>query len=309
LITEIPQSLTAICNALKDHKSLVEVDFSDNAFGGRSADPLVPLLTYNRSIQIVKLNNNGLGPAGGEIVANALIKSAQISKENGEKSNLRTIICGRNRLENGSAPVFAQAFAEHGTLECVRMIQNGIRQEGVVALADGLSKCPKLRELDIQDNVADAKGCDALSKAATNWPNLTYLNLSDCVLTPAGGSKLIDSLASLTFPSKLTTLCLQNAELDDEAIHLLRVKLETGLLALKRVEIQWNDNDPDSDDISKMKDILKIRGGVVLNLSDDEEEEEEEEGAAGEEVAEKDATGVDNGADELADLMSKVEIK
>lgn len=310
LITEIPQSLTAICNALKDHTSLIEVDFSDNAFGGRSADPLVPLLIHNRSIQVLKLNNNGLGPSGGTIVANALIASAQLSKKAGLKSNLRTIICGRNRLENGSAPIFAQAYSEHGTLECVRMIQNGIRQEGVVALAGGLSKCPNLRELDIQDNVADTKGCAALAKAAANWPNLTSLNLSDCVLTPAGGSQLINALASLPFPSKLSTLSLQNAELDDEAIALLRVFLENGLEELKRVEIQWNDNDPGADEIGEMKEILKTRGGV-LYLSDDEEEEEEVEGEAGEEVAEKEPTGAvkDTGADDLADLMAKVEIK
>jgi len=232
------------------------VDFSDNAFGGRSADPLVPLLTYNRSIQILRLNNNGLGPTGGEIVANALIASAKLSKKEGVKSNLKTIICGRNRLENGSAPTFAQAFSEHGTLECVRMIQNGIRLEGVIALAEGLSKCPNLRELDIQDNVADGKGCEALCKAVSNWPNLTHLNLSDCVLTPAGGSKLIGALASLPFTSKLTTLSFQNAELDDEAIVLLREKLEDGLEELKRIEIQWNDNDPDLEEIVEMKEIL-----------------------------------------------------
>lgn len=311
LITEIPQSLTAICNALKDHTSLIEVDFSDNAFGGRSADPLVPLLTHNRSIQVLKLNNNGLGPAGGMIVANALIQSAQLSKKEGVKSNLRTIICGRNRLENGSAPIFAQAYAEHGTLECVRMIQNGIRKEGVISLVESLSKCPNLREFDIQDNVADADGCTALAKAVSNWPNLTLLNLSDCVLTPAGGSKLITALSTLPFSSKLSTLALQNAELDDEAIALLRDKLEDGLQALKRVEIQWNDNDPEADEIGEMKEILKTRGGVVLYLSDDEEEDEEEEGEPGEEVEEKAPSGApkDGAADDLADLLSKVEIK
>src|SRR5262249_55102258 len=36
LITEIPLALTAICSALKDKTSLVEINLSDNAFGGRS---------------------------------------------------------------------------------------------------------------------------------------------------------------------------------------------------------------------------------------------------------------------------------
>ena len=135
LITEIPQALSAICDALKDKTSLVEINLSDNAFGGRSVDPMVPFLTTNRSFQILKLNNNGLGPAGGEIIANALLKSAELSRAEGKPSNLRVVICGRNRLENGSAPAWAAAFAAHGGLEEVRMPQNGIRMRGYVVEA------------------------------------------------------------------------------------------------------------------------------------------------------------------------------
>ncbi|KAL1724614.1 hypothetical protein EV714DRAFT_278494, partial [Schizophyllum commune] len=51
LITEIPPALSAICDALIDKTSLVEINLSDNAFGGRSVDPMVPFLTQNRSFQ------------------------------------------------------------------------------------------------------------------------------------------------------------------------------------------------------------------------------------------------------------------
>ena len=72
LISEIPDALSAICDALVDKTSLVEIDLSNNAFGGRCVDPMVPFLTNNRSFQILRLNNNGLGPAGGIVIANAL---------------------------------------------------------------------------------------------------------------------------------------------------------------------------------------------------------------------------------------------
>ena len=68
LTTEIPPALSAICDALKDRTSLVELNLSDNTFGSRSVDPIVPFLTHNRSFRIFKLNNNGLGPEGGGFI-------------------------------------------------------------------------------------------------------------------------------------------------------------------------------------------------------------------------------------------------
>jgi Ran GTPase-activating protein (RanGAP) involved in mRNA processing and transport len=40
LITEIPQSLRALCTSLLTLPNLVSLDLSDNAFGGRSAEPM-----------------------------------------------------------------------------------------------------------------------------------------------------------------------------------------------------------------------------------------------------------------------------
>jgi len=72
LITEIPDSLRALCDALVDHEELEEIHLSDNAFGGRSAEPMVNLLTNNHHIRLLNLSNNGLGVTGGTIVADAL---------------------------------------------------------------------------------------------------------------------------------------------------------------------------------------------------------------------------------------------
>ena len=113
LISEIPQALSALCDALKDHTSLVELDLSDNAFGGRCADAMVPFLTTNTSLQMFKLTNNGLGVWGGMVVAEAFVENAKRCRELGKESSLRTVVCGRNRLENGSASHWAQAFSEH----------------------------------------------------------------------------------------------------------------------------------------------------------------------------------------------------
>ncbi|TFK73636.1 RNI-like protein [Pluteus cervinus] len=323
LISEIPQALSAICDALIDKTSLVEINLSDNAFGGRSVDPIVPFLTKNRSFQILKLNNNGLGPAGGSVIANALLESAKLSKKEGKPSNLKTVICGRNRLENGSAPIWADAFAEHGGLVEVRMPQNGIRMEGITALARGLSKCPSLEHVDLQDNTFTAdgglEGIEAWTEALQSWPDLRFLNLSDCVLSVDGEIPiLLTALAEGSNP-KLHTLQLQNNNLDTQTYSLLAQNITTGLAKLMSLELQWNEGiEEDDEHLETIALSLKQRGGKLIATEDDEEEEEEEpeeekveEEKEEEQKTEEEETKAanDKAADDLADLLGKVNIK
>ncbi|GLB38223.1 putative RNI-like protein [Lyophyllum shimeji] len=330
LISEIPQALSAICDALKDKTSLVELNLSDNAFGGRSVEPIVPFLTHNRSFQVLKLNNNGLGPAGGVVLANALLESARLSKAEGKKSNLRTVICGRNRLEDGSAPAWAEAFAAHETLVDVRMPQNGIRMKGITALARGLAKCTELEHIDLQDNTftedGATTGLEAWTEALRSWPELRTLNLSDCVLSADGEVPVLISALTLGSNSKLHTLQLQNNNLETKTFSLLAENIGTTLGSVMRLELQYNDQEEDDEELLETISLsLKQRGGRLLATEEDEEEEAEEaaepeepelEETKGEEAAivsgqkvEQKDTAADNAADALADQLSKVDLR
>ncbi|EPQ51090.1 RNI-like protein [Gloeophyllum trabeum ATCC 11539] len=323
LISEIPLALGAICDALIDKTSLVEINLSDNAFGGRSVDPMIPFLTHNRSFSVLKLNNNGLGPAGGAAIADALLQSALLSKKEGKQSNLRTIICGRNRLENGSASAWAAAIAAHGLLEEVRMPQNGIRMEGIIALAGGLAKNANLGHLDLQDNTFSAGGSKAMAEALSSWANLHTLNFSDCVLSDDGEVPvLIETLMKGSNP-KLRDLLLQNNNLEAKTFALLAQGIPSNLAALKSLELQWNDVDDDDENLQELADLLKARGGKLFVSDEDEEEDEEEEEEREEEEAKeekesaaqpsleekKPAAIADKATDALADMLSKVEIR
>ncbi|KAK7469021.1 Ran GAP Rna1 [Stygiomarasmius scandens] len=322
LITEIPQALTAICDALIDKTSLIELDLSDNAFGGRSVDPIVPFLTQNRHFQVLKLNNNGLGPAGGEVLANALLKSAELSKAEGKKSNLRTFICGRNRLENGSASTWADAFAAHEGLVEIRMPQNGIRMEGITALAHGLAKNPNLEYIDMQDNTftkeGELSGVKAWANSLRAWPELRTLNLSDCVLSGDGEvPSLLTALAEGSNP-KLHTLLLQNNNLEAETFSLLSENIHESLKNLTKLELQWNDAEEEDENLASLGVSMKQRGGKLYVNDEDEEEEEdavekEAEAEAAIEAAVEDKVlegkPAKDEADELAQLMGGVKIQ
>lgn len=283
LISEIPLALSAICDPLIGKPTLVEIDLSDNAFGGRSVDPLVPFLSSARSLQVLKLNNNGLGPAGGTVIANALHTLAKsVSKD--ERSNLQTIICGRNRLEDGSADAWAAALRAHGTLREVRMPQNGIRMAGISALVHGLAANADLDYLDLQDNTFAAEGAKTMAAELDrgSWPLLRQLNLSDCVLCEEGEvSPVVEALAK-GLQDKLEILQLQNDNLETEAFSLL-AGVVAKLPKLRRVEAQWNEVDEEDEGVIALLNALKKQGGkLVMN-----DEEEEEEAEAEEEVEEE----------------------
>jgi Ran GTPase-activating protein 1 len=220
---------------------------------------MVPFLKTNRSMEVFKLNNNGLGVWGGTVVAGALLERAKEIKKEGGESRLKVVVCGRNRLENGSAPHWAEAFEAHGGLEEVRLPQNGIRMEGIAALAKGLRGCPKLRHLDLQDNTATESGTRAISASIPSWPELRVLNLSDCLLGPKGGISLATALAAGN-NKKLQILKLQYGEFDARAIHTLAKAIEEHLTELEVLELNGNRADPEDECIERVKDALEKHG-------------------------------------------------
>ena len=323
LITEIPIALSALCDSLIDKEHLVEVNLSDNAFGGRSVDPIVPFLSKNPSFQIFRLNNNGLGPEGGTVIADALRDNAEVRKAipAEKRSSLRILVCGRNRLEDGSASAWAEAFAAHGTLVEVRMPQNGIRMDGSVALAGGLAKNAGLELLDLQDNTLSQPGDQAFADALPSWPDLHTLNFSDCVLSEEGEvPQVIEALAKGSNP-RLRTLQLQNDNLENGTVTVLARAIGTHLKAVTRIEFQENDADEEDAGIETLRENLIVRGGKFL-FSDEEEEEEEEEEDELQDAEEGDVSteflefleategedDADQEADKLADLLDKVSL-
>jgi len=239
--------------------------------------------------------------------------------------NLKTVICGRNRLENGSASEWAEAFAEHGTLIEVRMVQNGIRMDGITALAKGLVKCPDIEYIDLQDNTftvdGELTGVEAWAEALASWPNLHTLNLSDCVLSAEGEVPEIINALSLGSNPKLHTLQLQNNNLETRAFAVLAGAMSKGLQSLKTLELQWNDVGEDDENLENISLSLKQRGGKLfasdeekeVEKDEEEEEEKEAEGAEEEEASKVEETPIGksqpDSADALADLFSKVAIQ
>lgn len=352
LLSEIPQALSALLTSLLTLPNLYTVNLSDNAFGLNTQAPLVDFLSKHVPLRHLILNNNGLGPAAGVLIADALTALAEkkeaARKDGQEVPNLETVICGRNRLENGSMAAWAKAYAAHTGVKEVKMVQNGIRSEGITHLLNnGFWHSTKIEILDLQDNTFTATGAKALANVVGNWPQIKDLGVGDCLLSGRGGIAFTSALQKGK-NSKLEILRLEFNEINAKGIAGLADALPK-LPALRRIELEGNKFDAEDPSIEKLREELEKRkdasNGVgsddetywgigdldELESEDEDEEESEDEAQAGSdaedegvETQEKAARDIiadqqaedanvsqkqDKDVDDLADTLAKTEIK
>ncbi|KNE72836.1 hypothetical protein AMAG_16943 [Allomyces macrogynus ATCC 38327] len=301
LKSEIPACLTALTEPLIP-LAVHTLDLSDNAFGPAGAFPIVPFLSQTTSLHTLRLNNNGLGQ-GGQAVADALAAQAAAHKAAGRASPLRVFVAGRNRLENGSMPKLAAAFAAHGNVEHVQIPQNGIRPEGIAELVAGLKSCKGLKVLDVQDNTLTKAGAAAVAEALPSWPHLRKLHLGDCLLTAKGAAVLFKAMRAAKVGS-IEELHLGFNEINAKGASLLGDWLRAFGGKVTLLELNGNCFEAESDEVERIKSILEGFGHEdALDELDEMEELSEDE--ADEDEADED----EEEADELTAKIESLKIK
>ncbi|KAL2158055.1 hypothetical protein VTH06DRAFT_4865 [Thermothelomyces fergusii] len=348
LLSEIPEAISSLLTSILNLPNLNTVNLNDNAFGLNTQAPLVAFLAAHVPLQHLYLNNNGLGPHAGILVADALselhAKKEAARKAGQQVPDLETVICGRNRLENGSMAAWAKAFKLHNKVKEVKMVQNGIRQEGIShLLSEGLRHTTQLEILDLQDNTFTLLGAKALAAVVPGWTELVELGVGDSLLGAKGGVLLAKALKEGK-NAKLRILRLQYNEITSAGVKALAEAAEEALPVLRKLELNGNKFTEDDESVIALQDLFEARkekqaGDVVIedewgldSLSDleevsegEEEEEEEEEEAEEEEVEPEEkaeklikeaeeaqqepvAQQKDKEVDKLADKLGKAEI-
>ena len=348
LLSEIPQALDALLKALLKCPNLHTINLNDNAFGLNTVEPLRPFLSQHTPLKHLYLNNNGLGPQAGALVAEALEqlaeKKASAREEGHDVPDLQTVVCGRNRLETGSMAAWVKAYQANNKVRAVKMVQNGIRQEGMAILIQhGLSACTQLDTLDLQDNTFTSLAAKTLANVVPTWTEVRDVGVGDCLLSARGGKMLGDALAQGA-NKKLEILRLQYNEIDSKGLNALTDAASgSGLPRLRRIELNGNKFSEEDPSIEKLQSILSKRKdeqaeeypdvdeddedawGVdeLDDLEEEDEEEDEEEVVEVEDEDEaekivKDAALAedepvvqvkDSEVDELANALEKTEIK
>jgi Ran GTPase-activating protein 1 len=238
-------------------------------------------------------------------------------------------------------PAWVKAYQANNKVKTVKMVQNGIRQEGVALLLQhGLSACTQLETVDLQDNTFTSLAAKTLANVVPKWTELRDLGVGDCLLSARGGRLLGDALSD-GGNKKLEVLRLQYNEIDSKGLKALAdAASRSGLPRLRRIELNGNKFNEDDTNIEKLQTILSKRKeehadeypgvdeddedawGVddldELEEEDEEEDENEVEVEDEEESIVKDADIAedepvaqvkDPEVDELADALGKTEIK
>ena len=294
---------------------------------------------------MLRLQNNGLGPNAGAQIADALLRLAELKARTAGAPKLEVLVCGRNRLESGSMGAWARMLEAHAEgLREVRMVQNGIRQEGMVrVLEEGLGRCGRLECVDLQDNTFTWSGAQSLARVVSRWTRIKELGVGDSLLGSRGAVVLADALAKGE-NAALEVLRLQYNEIDTKGVAAIRGAVERGLPRLRRLELNGNKFAEEDDGVEGLRLLLEKRkqeAGVEEEMEgewgldelsdleedsdeedegdgDDEEKEEEAEEEAKRETVLKDADEVENqkvaekkdkDVDDLADALGKTHVQ
>lgn len=341
LLEEIPPALSSLLTALLECPNLHTIDLSDNAFGLKTKEPLVDFLSKHVPLKHLILNNNGMGPIAGTSIAEALVTLAErkeaARKEGKDVPDLESIVCGRNRLENGSMPAWAKAYEAHKSgIKSVKMTQNGIRSEGISHLiSSGLSHCDGLEVLDMQDNTFTFQGARALAKALQGWAGLKELGVGDDLLGGRGAIKVFEALGSGN-NENIEILRMQYNDINPAGLKALLDAAKDAMPKLRRVELNGNkfeEEDPSIEDLAQLlsdrkddlgkdddpddhwglDDLDELEGeDSDEDEADELEEEEEEEEEARERLVKEDEEAEDQPVSEkkdpeVDDLASKLE--
>jgi Ran GTPase-activating protein 1 len=326
LLEEIPPALSALLNALLECENLQKVDLSDNAFGLNTKDPLVDFLSKHTPLQHLILNNNGMGPIAGTLIANALTslaaRKAEARKEGKAVPDLESIVCGRNRLENGSMGAWAKAYEAHKSgMKSVKMTQNGIRQEGIShLLRSGLRHCKNLEVLDMQDNTFTVMGAGALSEVIPTWTTLKELGVGDDLLGATGSIKVFEALAK--GENRATeVLRLQYNDITSKGVESLLQVAKDAMPSLRRIELNGNKFNEDDASIEALAVLLSERKSTAekdddppdfwgldeLDELEEESSDEEEDESAEEEEEEEQEKEEDEIRERILEEAEEVE--
>uniref|UniRef100_A0A1E1X9W8 Putative ran gtpase-activating protein n=1 Tax=Amblyomma aureolatum TaxID=187763 RepID=A0A1E1X9W8_9ACAR len=283
LKTEVPDAVRFLsAGVLLSKAMLTELDLSDNAFGPVGAEALVVLLSSPCCFQleVLQLNNNGLGTGGAALLAKALTACITESTAAGKPLALRTFICGRNRLENPGAIALGAVFGKMTSLEEVALPQNGIYHEGIAALAKGLISNKNLRVLNLNDNTFTPEGARHMSQALHHLDKVEVINFGDCLIRTAGAKAIANALKNGHSTLKDVNLGYNELTLDG-GLAIVEALKEKPLLET----LELDGNKFGTEGVEKLEEAMEAASKIdkLCAFSDDEgsgdddDDEEEEE--------------------------------
>ena len=268
---DLPISLKYLMEAISN-KKIQFLDLSDNAFGPTAIPSFDFFLRSCTDLEILELENNGLGPEGAEMVCNALIQN--------DKIKLKKLKINRNRLEEKGALALSKVIEKMKSFEHLEVFQNGISTLGMKNIFLALKDNINLKILKINDNFTKTS-LQNLIEILPNFHNLNIIDISDSITEEKLGNKLgVELFKALSTLDNIEEIyCNYNEIIDKnsqkEIFEYLKKFKKLKILQLKGNEINKNLAKTYEKEIKI--DKFECYSENEEDLEEEEEEKEEKE--------------------------------
>lgn len=288
---EVPEALNHLLNGISASDAKLELlDLSDNAIGPIGAPSVIQFLQSEscESLHTLMLNNCGLGPEGSTSIATTIPRL----------KNLKTFICGRNRLENKGATNMSNALKELSNLEILMFKQNGIGVEGIQQLASVLeANSNSIKVFDLGDNTIKDTGSKALADVISKCTNLERIHLDDALLENEGFKIICDGLSKS--PSLKTLL---EASFEGNEIHgqkMIDLIESTFSCCASAFTLDLLENEFTSRELARLES-LKNRIDIIVDDINSENDYDDEEKDENDEYVNNNGSNIEDGESDVS---------
>uniref|UniRef100_A0A8C0BUG6 NLR family CARD domain containing 3 n=1 Tax=Buteo japonicus TaxID=224669 RepID=A0A8C0BUG6_9AVES len=195
-----------------------KLSLAENQISNKGTKALARSLMVNRSLTVLDLRSNSIGPTGAKGLPRtpSLLSPCSLQhntiKEDGAtflaealltNHRLTTLHLQKNAIGARGARKIADALKQNCSLKELTLSSNSVGDNGSVALAEALKVNHSLQNLDLQSNSISSAGVTALTAALSSNKGLINLNLRENSISKEGGPAIARALRTNSTLRKL----------------------------------------------------------------------------------------------------------
>jgi Ran GTPase-activating protein 1 len=236
---------------------ITSVDVSDNAFGEKGVRACSAMLQQQTGIESISFMNNGISEQAAAAILELLASPQSLKKFHLHKNmtgDEGTVHIGKllekaphmedfkmagSRFTSDGAVTLAKGLASGTSLTKLDLTDNNVNEEGGIALATMLFKQPKMKHLNFEMTSLGPDASAAVASAlAAGCPELEYLNLSSCDITPEGVPSVAKAISAM---KNLKVLKIAENELGDFGVTQICVALKMSGAPIVELDVSTNE--------------------------------------------------------------------
>ena len=237
--------------------NITSVDVSDNAFGEKGVRACTAMLQQQTAIQSLSFINNGISEQAARAILELLASPQSLKKFHLGKNmtgddgtahvaallakapNMEDFMMYGSRFTADGAAMLAKGLAVGTSLKKIDLNDNNINEEGGIALAGMLYKQPNMRHVNFEMTSLGPDAAGAVASAlAAGCPQLEYLNLSACDITPEGVPAVAKAISAM---KNLKVLNVAENEFGDFGVAQICVALKMSGCPLEELDVSNNE--------------------------------------------------------------------